>query len=173
MDLACARLEAVGKVGGLIASTDADSTVATDWIARQLDALAAGAEAVGGDVILDPDGKRELPSGVIEVRDQRLRERLVNAALRGPAEHAHFAGASIGITPRAYRKVGGIRWLAALEDKDLEDRLAASGIPIHRLKPIRVTTSTRTDGRAEQGLAADLAEADVEQRKTADPSRWS
>ena len=71
----------------------------------------------------------------------------------GPAEHAHFAGASLGLTPRAYRRAGGMGWLAALEDQELEDRLADAGVAIHRLRPVRVDTSARTDGRAERGLA--------------------
>jgi len=35
--------------------------------------------------------------------------------------------------------------------------LAESGVEIHRLRPVRVVTSARTDGRAERGLAQDLA----------------
>ena len=38
------------REGGLLATTDADSVVAPDWIARQLEAIAAGAEAIGGEV---------------------------------------------------------------------------------------------------------------------------
>jgi glucosyl-3-phosphoglycerate synthase len=33
MDVGCARLESLGRRDGLLASTDADSTVAPDWIA--------------------------------------------------------------------------------------------------------------------------------------------
>jgi glucosyl-3-phosphoglycerate synthase len=46
--------------------------------------------------------------------------------------------------------------LAALEDQELEDRLAAAGIAIHRPRSVRVTTAARTEGRAERGLARDL-----------------
>jgi glucosyl-3-phosphoglycerate synthase len=156
MDVACARLESVGRSSGLLASTDADSTVAPDWLARQLEALAAGAEAIGGEILLDPDDAGQLPRSVLSGRDADLAERTLLAAARGPAEHAHFAGASLGLTPSAYRRAGGMGWLAALEDQQLEDRLAAAGVEIHRLRPVRVTTSARTDGRAERGLARDL-----------------
>ena len=44
MDLAAERL----PPDGLIATTDADSTPAPDWLATQLQAVAAGARAIGG-----------------------------------------------------------------------------------------------------------------------------
>ena len=44
-------------------SPDADSVVAPDWIARQLEAIAAGAEAIGGEVHLDPAEAAALPDG--------------------------------------------------------------------------------------------------------------
>jgi glucosyl-3-phosphoglycerate synthase len=159
MDLACARLESVGRPDGLIATTDADSEVAPDWLARQLDARARGAEAIGGEVILEGAGAASLPPEVLAQRRTRLRQRLAVAGDRGPADHPHFAGASLAITPRAYRQVGGLAPLPALEDRDLEDRLAASAIQIHRRGDVRVTTSARRQGRAERGLANDLAVA--------------
>ncbi|HEX3734435.1 MAG TPA: glucosyl-3-phosphoglycerate synthase [Solirubrobacterales bacterium] len=157
MDVACARLEAIGAADLLLATTDADSVVAPDWIARQLEAVAAGAEAIGGEILLDSDESERLPEGVVSRREADLVERTRLAQGRGPAEHAHFSGASLGVTPRAYRRAGGMGWLVALEDQELEDRLAAAGVKIHRLRPVRVVTSARTDGRAERGLGLDLA----------------
>ncbi|MGE0066157.1 MAG: glucosyl-3-phosphoglycerate synthase [Solirubrobacterales bacterium] len=156
LDVACARLESVGAERGLLASTDADSRVAPDWIARQLAALAAGAEAVGGEIELDPGEAGLLPPAVIAQRERDLAERTRAAAARGPAAHPHFSGASLGVTPLAYRRAGGMRALAALEDQELEDRLAAVGVVIHRPREIRVVTAARTGGRAERGLARDL-----------------
>jgi glucosyl-3-phosphoglycerate synthase len=156
MDIACARLEALGRGGGLLASTDADSVVAPDWIARQLEAIAGGAEAIGGEVVLDPDEAAALPPGVLADREAQLAARTRDAAARGPAEHAHFSGASLGVTPDAYRRAGGMAWMAALEDQELEDRLVAAGVTIHRLRPVSVVTAARTEGRAERGLARDL-----------------
>jgi glucosyl-3-phosphoglycerate synthase len=156
MDIGCARLESLGRGDGLLASTDADSVVAPDWIARQLEAIAAGAEAIGGEVHLDPSEAATLPDGVLARREADLESRTREAASRGPAEHAHFSGASLGVTPRAYRQAGGMAWMAALEDQELEDRLAAAGVAIHRLRPVSVVTAARTEGRAERGLARDL-----------------
>ena len=42
MDAACERLHAVGRPHGLIASTDADTRVAPDWLARQLELARGG-----------------------------------------------------------------------------------------------------------------------------------
>jgi glycosyltransferase involved in cell wall biosynthesis len=156
MDVGCARLESLGRADGLLASTDADSRVAPDWIARQLEAIAAGAEAIGGEVTLDPAEAAALPDGVLARREADLAARTREAAARGPADHAHFSGASLGVTPGAYRRAGGMAWMAALEDQELEDRLAAAGVAIHRLRPVSVVTAARTEGRAERGLARDL-----------------
>jgi glucosyl-3-phosphoglycerate synthase len=156
MDIGCARLEALGRHGGLLASTDADSVVAPDWIARQLEAVAGGAEAIGGEVVLDPVEAAALPPAILADREAQLAARTRDAAARGPAEHAHFSGASLGVTPDAYRRAGGMAWMAALEDQELEDRLFAAGVTIHRLRPVSVVTAARTEGRAERGLARDL-----------------
>lgn len=156
MDVGCARLESLGRHDGLLASTDADSRVSADWIARQLEAIADGAEAIGGEVHLDPAEAAALPEGVLARREADLVVRTRAAAARGPAEHAHFSGASLGVTPRAYRRAGGMAWMSALEDQELEDRLAGAGVAIHRLRPVSVVTAARTGGRAERGLARDL-----------------
>jgi glycosyltransferase involved in cell wall biosynthesis len=156
MDIACARLESVGAERGLLASTDADTVVAPDWLCSQLAALEAGAEAVGGEISLDPAELAALPPAVLEQRADQLANRLRAATRRGPADHPHFSGASLGVTPSAYRRVGGLRRLTALEDQELEDRLAAAGVAIHRPRAVQVQTAARTTGRAERGLARDL-----------------
>ncbi|HEY1852964.1 MAG TPA: glucosyl-3-phosphoglycerate synthase [Solirubrobacterales bacterium] len=156
MDVGCARLESVGAGEGLLASTDADTRVPPEWLARQLQALEAGAEAIGGRILLDAAEAAALPAEVVERRERELLQRTAAATTRGPAEHAHFSGASLGLTPRAYRLVGGMAQLESLEDQELEDRLAARGVAIHRPGSVWVTTAARTEGRAERGLARDL-----------------
>ena len=131
--------------------------VARDWLRRQLEAIEVGAEAVGGEISPRPRrSRRRCRPRSWSRRSAELVERARWPARRGPSEHAHFSGASLGITPRAYRRVGGMGRLAALEDQELEDRLAAAGVAIHRPRSVRVTTAARTDGRAERGLAGDL-----------------
>ncbi|CAN5233730.1 hypothetical protein BH24ACT23_BH24ACT23_08940 [soil metagenome] len=165
MDLACERLERVGMERGLIASTDADTHVAGDWLASQLRALDHGADAVGGLIELGRDSA-DLDPAVLAIRERELRERTELARASGPAVHAHFSGASLGVTPYAYRLAGGMAPRAALEDEELGRRIAAAGIPIHRIDEVRVTTSARRGGRAHRGLARDLEVRDWWTRRT-------
>ena len=79
------------------------------------------------------------------------------AAVDPDAAHHHFAGASLGVTAAAYRAVGGIEPLAALEDAAFAERLAAARDPDPAPADVRVATSARTDGRAARGLSVDLA----------------
>ena len=57
------------------------------------------------------------------------RERLALVHAHTPdAEHHHFAGASMSLTAAAYRRLGGIEPLEALEDEALERALRAHGL---------------------------------------------
>jgi glucosyl-3-phosphoglycerate synthase len=156
MDRAHRRLIAAGRNAALIATTDADSLVAPDWLAAQLAAVRSGAEAIGGQVLLEESSANELNRATIEKRTRELERRLARVTGRGERQHPHFAGASIGVTAAAYGKAGGMRPLRSLEDEDFGRRLEEVGVPVQRLDGVRVTTSARTDGRAERGLAADL-----------------
>jgi glycosyltransferase involved in cell wall biosynthesis len=161
MDLACERLLAIEHSDGLIASTDADSRPASDWLERQLDHIARGAEAVAGQVVLDPAEARDLPDGLLARRAREAGERLARVRQLDPAaEHHHFAGASLGVTAAAYRRVGGLEPVPSLEDARFGDRLRAFGVPIARAADVVVMTSARSDGRARHGLSADLALGD-------------
>jgi glycosyltransferase involved in cell wall biosynthesis len=158
MDAAAARLEALGRSDGLIATTDADSTPAEDWLARQLAHLARGATVVAGLIELDPKDAMRLPAAVRERREGDARRRLADVTGSDPgAEHHHFAGASLGVTAQTYRRVGGLDACAALEDQAFGAKLARRGIPVVRAADVRVRTSARTEGRARRGLAVDLA----------------
>jgi len=153
MDHACSLLPS----DGLVACTDADTVVASDWLIRQLEAVAAGADAVGGCIELDEGNLHPL---ALEHRAERAVERLARVHAHSPdAEHHHFAGASMSLTAAAYRRLGGIEPLAALEDEALERALRAHGLRIDRPASVRVRTSARLHGRAPAGLAHDLAAA--------------
>jgi glucosyl-3-phosphoglycerate synthase len=170
MDLACERLLGLCRDDGLIASTDADSVVASDWLATQLELLGSGAEAVGGCIELDPDESKALAPQALAARDRAVAVRTQRARdlSSAPAlvEHHQFSGASLGLTPAAYARCGGLPVRAALEDEALEHALLTQGIAIHRSRRVRVRTSARTSGRAPRGLARDLASADWRARRT-------
>lgn len=160
MDEACARLLSLDRPDGLIASTDADTVVASDWLPVQLQAAARGARAIGGRIELRED--TGLPHSVSGWRSEqeRLRQReLLSAPGDGTmqTEHWQFSGASLALTAATYGEIGGIEPRAALEDEYLERTLTMRGIPIERPLSVRVATSARTVGRARRGLARDLA----------------
>lgn len=163
MDLACTRLLEVGRTRGLIASTDADSVVAEDWLVAQLTLLRAGAQAIGGRIELDPKEARELRSEVLAYRRHQAARRMRTVLERSTpsarplAEHHQFSGASLGVTAALYRACGGLPAPSALEDEAFERTLQRLSIAIHRSNSVRVRTSARTDGRASRGLAHDLA----------------
>lgn len=163
MEEACRRLLSLDRPGGLIASTDADTVVAPDWLSRQLSAAGGGARAIGGRIELArEDGG--LPEDVRSWRDNRDRTRHLALLEReedpgsGPRmEHWQFSGASMSLTAEAYREVGGMEPRAALEDEYLERALERCNIPIDRPLDVRVSTSPRLVGRASRGLAKDLS----------------
>ena len=123
LDLACARCE---QTGGLaLLSTDADTIVAPDWLARNLQALAAGAEVVGGVIHLFEKDYAALEPGVRAAYDhdreyQSLVARL--ESLLDPDEadpwprHLEHFGASLACTPAVYRRSGGLPAVKPLED---------------------------------------------------------
>jgi glucosyl-3-phosphoglycerate synthase len=171
MDLACERLLSLGRNDGLIASTDADSVVAVDWLARQLELVRDGAQAIGGQIELDPREASALAPAALVERDRRASERM-QAALGeivhdgAAAEHHQFSGASLALTVETYRRCGGLPVRAALEDEALERELRSLRVPIHRSRRVRVLTSARTDGRAPRGLGRDLARSDWRARRS-------
>lgn len=161
MDAARDRLLRLGKPGALIASTDADSAVARDWVISQLRAAGQGSQAIGGRIDLQDDGS--LSSALLgwhaERGARRMRQLLADPRSTGTTEHWQFSGASMALTAAVYSEVGGIEARESLEDERLEAALLDRGIGIDRLLSVRVTTSARLAGRASQGLAADLSAA--------------
>ncbi len=160
MDAACDMLMGLGRPGGLIASTDADTVVANDWLSTQLGAAERGARAIGGRIEL---GDGSLSRAVVRWHAERGRTRhqeiLDDPDRLGTAEHWQFSGASLALTAETYARVGGLEPRATLEDERLEQVLREQNIPIERLLSVRATTSARLKGRASQGLAHDLAAA--------------
>ncbi len=161
MEAACRRLLKARGPDGLLCSTDADTVVAPDWVAAQLEAVEQGARAIGGRI--DLAEVNTLPPSVLRwhAENSRLRhERVLSEPGRtGRAEHWQFSGASLALTAESYERVGGLRPLESLEDEHLEEVLRENGVPIERLLSVRVTTSARLKGRASRGLSHDLARA--------------
>ncbi|HST56470.1 MAG TPA: glucosyl-3-phosphoglycerate synthase [Solirubrobacteraceae bacterium] len=172
MDIACERLLLVGRTNGLIASTDADSVVAEDWLMAQIVLVRSGAQAIGGRIELHAEEANRLPEQALEQRRQHAEQRMSSvldessAQLTRIAEHHQFSGASLALTVAAYRHCGGLPARAALEDEALERELRERGVEIHRSESVRVRTSARTGGRAPRGLAHELMLASWRTRRT-------
>ncbi len=162
MEAAYARLMEVGRSGGLIASTDADSVVAPDWVSSQLVLAEGGARAIGGRIELEEEG-RFLPRNILAWYEEQSRSRyrrvLSSSCSEKEPEHWQFSGASLSLTAEAYREIGGLPPQADLEDEYLERTLEEKGVEIIRSSTVKVTTSARTLGRASRGLARSLSEA--------------
>jgi hypothetical protein len=165
MDLAEAWLVEGDEKDGVILTTDADSQVAPSWIAENMAAFEAGAEAVLGRIDLDEDGSL-LPAalhrrGELEDTYERLLTEL--SWLLDPLEHnpwphhATISGASLGITHAAYCRVGRLPRVPLGEDKALIGLLSREDARIRYCPAIHVITSARIAGRAPGGVADTLA----------------
>lgn len=122
-----------------LAFTDADSEVAPDWIARQIEARA---EAV---------------CGVVAVRDWSEHPAETRAAYESRYTdadgHRHIHGASLGVATHAYLKAGGFSPLRCSEDVALVERLSEIGADIRWTNSVRVHTSARRIARAPGGFS--------------------
>ncbi|MCI1189353.1 glycosyltransferase [Hymenobacter sp. DH14] len=168
MDEACARLERVGQPAGIIASTDADTRVAPTWLVAIQAEIAAGADAVGGRIMTE-DEALDQPDLIqlqrLQSRDAAYRllcarlEDLLDptAADPWPRHHQHF-GASLALTARAYRRVGGLPAVRFLEDEALCRQLRRHDLTLRHSPHVQVLTSARRDGRVEVGLSWQLRE---------------
>ena len=165
MDLAEAWLMEAGERDGVILTTDADSRVAPNWIAENLAAFEAGAEAVLGRIDLDEEGAY-LPQalhrrGELEDTYERLLTELswlLDPLQHNPwPHHATISGASLGVTRAAYCRVGRLPRVSLGEDKALIALLLRQDARIRYCSTAHVITSGRTHGRAPGGVADTLA----------------
>ncbi|WP_326542444.1 glycosyltransferase [Pseudorhodoferax sp.] len=124
-----------------LAFTDADSTVADDWLAEQ---LGLQCDAVCGCVwVADWQAHGERAALLAQAF----------AAQYCPVDgHRHIHGANLGLSADAYRRVGGFPALASSEDVALVQALEAAGIVVAYSARPRVWTSARTDHRAPLGF---------------------
>jgi glycosyltransferase involved in cell wall biosynthesis len=128
-----------------LATTDADSLVPADWLARQLEWRRRGADAVAGTVdVLDWS---EQPASV-----RHRFERHQRASGLG-FDHPHVHGANLGLSAAAYRAAGGVPHIDRAEDHALWDAVGAAGLRRVSAPDLAVVTSSRRDGRAAGGFS--------------------
>ncbi|TVR76275.1 MAG: glycosyltransferase [Sphaerobacteraceae bacterium] len=165
MDAACERFQSLGTSRGIIATTDADTILSQTWLAATQDAVRAGADAVGGRILVAPG---ELEAMEPDARSCHLRDvgyRYLTCQIEAmidpppgdpwPRHFQHF-GASIAVTAEMYLRAGGLPVLPALEDVALYDRLMRIDARIRHSPDVRVYTSARCQGRTGWGFASQL-----------------
>ena len=162
LDLAALWLERADRRDGVLLTTDADSRVPPQWLARNLAAIHAGCGAVAGRVTLEPAEEGLLPQALMRrtARENAYEQALLALSARiDPIAHDPWpnhwsaSGASYGVTLDAYRAIGGLPYPASGEDRALADMLLRHDIPIRHDPDIVVVTSARLDGRACGGVA--------------------
>jgi hypothetical protein len=154
-------IAAIGRSGGILLSTDADSWPRPDWIVAMHRALGQ-ADIVAGHVARS--GRR-----VSEGQDRldryydglfALRRRVDPVSWEAPATHHHASGANMGMRTETYVALGGFAPLAHGEDARLVDDAARAGWRVRRDAASVVQTSDRRHGRAQHGLADALKDLD-------------
>ena len=165
MDEALARLSALGRARGVIASTDGDTQVCHQWVTSILAEIETGADAVGGRIWSCEREVAALEPGA------RLRYRLDNTyrTLRTAYEsvfdpeplnpwprHDQYFGASMAATVEAYRAVGGLPAVPMLEDMAFARALERVDARVRHSRRVRVQTSLRRAGRVPVGLSTTL-----------------
>jgi Glycosyl transferase family 2 len=164
MDCAESWLSRNGARTGVILTTDADSQVPPSWIANNLAAIEAGADAVLGRVDLDEEGallppalhRRGQLEGDYETLLTELSARLDPVDFNPWPHHATISGASLAVTREAYLRVGGLPRVPLGEDKAFVAELFRCDARIRFSPDVLVTTSGRLRGRAPGGVADTL-----------------
>jgi len=146
----------------VLASTDADTCVAPDWIVQNVAHLRRGVAAVAGRALTRRDERRSL--GDDAARRLNLLGRYYTAldwlrAERSPEPHdawpRHYyeGGASIALSLGWYRAIGGAPTPPVAEDRALFAAVRAAGGLVRHPLDVRVFTSSRLEGRAPGGMA--------------------
>lgn len=151
--------------GGIIMTTDGDTTVAKDWIAETQSEIRAGADAVGGRILLLPEEIKNLDQFTSAVHFKNEKYLMLVAELEAkiiqnsfdpaPTHHQHFNG-SFAITTECYAKSGGVPDVCYLEDCAFFERLQNIDAKVRHSNKVIVHTSARYVGRTEIGLSYQL-----------------
>lgn len=152
----------LGNPSDILATTDADTIVAPDWVTRTVAHLDKGMDVVAGRVFTRKDDRIGL--GAEASRRLNLLERYCIAIewLRADMmpephdpwpRHYYEGGASIAMTLGLYERIGGAPTPSIGEDKALVAAAREKGARIRHPLDVRVFTSSRTVGRAPGGVA--------------------
>ncbi len=131
-----------------LAFTDADTQVAPEWLADQLE---LGTDVVCGTVAVDDWSAHGVHA---ELLQWHFAQTCTDAD-----DHRHIHGANMGVCAIAYRAAGGFQHLACSEDVALVQALQTNGARIAWSARPRVITSARRMARVQGGFADALVNA--------------
>ncbi|MGO4338536.1 glycosyltransferase family 2 protein [Labrys sp. KB_33_2] len=162
MDIAAEQLETADLHNGVILTTDADSIVSPSWLASSWQEFSQGADCIAGYIDADPHEFIELGRsfqyrGFFEEHYHALVAEIF--ALLDPRPHDPWpnhqvsSGASLAVTLKMYRAIGGLPAKATGEDAALALAVECLGGKVRHSMDVCVTTSCRLDGRAVGGAA--------------------
>lgn len=149
--------------GGLLLSTDADCRPPANWVEANLAHFAPG-RIIGGRIALDEMEATTAPA-IFRLRRRfdaywqavRAIEDMIDPVeWDRPPRHGDHSGASLALSVDLYRRAGGVPLLPTGEDRALVDAaIKADGKLIHP-NAVWTRASSRTAGRAQGGMAADM-----------------
>ena len=123
-----------------VACTDADTIVDPDWLLCQM--RHQPTDAICGIVILD-----DLSHLSIQQQQKYLTH------YQDMMNHQHIHGANLSFSAEAYIKAGGFEPIPCHEDVSLIEKFIKQCCKITWSNLVRVTTSSRLNGRAPEGLS--------------------
>ena len=148
---------------GVLLSTDADTRPPTDWARANLEAIAAGADLVGGCLVLDelePLGPEATAMRALWdaywVQVRAIEDAVDPSPHDPPPRHGDHTGASLAITASAYRAAGGVPLVPTGEDRALVAAAVAAGARLVHPPSVWTRVSPRLDGRAVGGMAQNM-----------------
>lgn len=123
-----------------IACTDADSLVNPDWLLHQIQHQPT--DAICGVVVLDDLSHLSI-----------LKQQRYLAHYQDQMNHQHIHGANLSFSVASYIQAGGFEAIPCHEDVSLIQKFIQQCSHITWSNLVRVTTSSRLNGRAPQGLS--------------------
>lgn len=162
MDEAYRRLSMIGRQGRIIASTDGDTHVASNWISAFLNEFDQDVDAVGGRIITTQSRAADIDSKVSLYYLRRIAHAYITAQIEcfldpqthdcWPRHHQYY-GANMAISAEMYGHIGGLPLVKDEEDVALYRQLKLADAKVRHSPDVRVFTSARQTGRATGGLA--------------------
>lgn len=148
---------------GLLLSTDADCRPPPDWVEANLAHFAAG-RIIGGRIELDEWHAETAPAILLLRRRfdaywqtvRSIEDAIDPVEWDMPPRHGDHTGASLALSVELYRRAGGVPLVSTGEDRALVEAAMNAGGKLVHPNAVWTRASSRTVGRANGGMAADM-----------------